>query len=1144
MANIHKMTVNVDGICGYADFIIKNEGDQLLAAGLFERSKVKARSIGCKFGHNSFQIGYHRYSTGKMAYDVDYTRIPLRGGRDFFYYVLACSRELGENYLITTEATLEDDLYDFFMQRYKLPLLKWWVTPLSVLAQDRHLISVSRGWRAYEESQAGTIVCLHGKEICLSDIQVYDFSALDDVRFQELVSQALRERKCWITQREIAPLEFKTFDEYISKYGPSLVENLEKTIDPLCELKGQVDGLALKHKRLYPQQAACVNGVMALRRSGVKYAIMNEGMGTGKTIQGASVVDAYFVEDYLAKHPGKTLKDAYQKDVISYRAIIMAPGHLVEKWKEEIEKEIPFAKGIILKDFSQLVMLREHGKQRDGKEFYILSKDFCKLGSQISPIPTMVRWKYPAASICSDCFSDSGAVRYQKGSGKSAVCPECGGKRFQPYPLMWLGKRNGLICPSCGELLLSIKNPEKAFSTDGDDEDGNSPEYVLTPKDFESPTAMNQSCYHCGAPLWGVNVKNIDCGGEYSKYTKRAPKWSKISYYKNFHKKAKKTSFVLKGHMMELIDACGVREYEPLKQEYGPRKTAPSLFIKKYLKGYFDFCILDEVHKFEGAGTAQANAAHSLIKASDFTLGLTGTISNGSAGSFFYLLFMLDPGRLISKGYHFTQKDYLQFCKDYGSVETVYEYGGNADAVYNANSRGRQLQQPRVMPGISPVLFVDFLLDRCVFLDITDLSKYLPPLYERVVTCDLPKEVGKAYDYTVEEIKESLHTAEGRSAMTSILQFGLSYPDKPYGRKDIMSAYKENYRLAEVKNFQEYAEAEKLLPKEEELVRVIRKEMEEGRNCFVYASYTGEAETNITNRLQAVIETHCNLKGRVQIVTSTSPAPIAREKWIQQKASEGIKVFITNPKCVETGLDFCFKYNGAMYNYPTLIFMQMSYEMSVIWQASRRHYRLNQTKECRTYYLAYEGTLQTAALEIMAAKQVATSAIQGKFSADGLASMAKGVDTRTQLAAALAANDMSDRKSLENMFDALNEQNNSSDDGYDEYVPPKTYYEVVGANEADEEEENLLSAFGVSMIADEYCYDTVFAEKTVEKAVATEPEGSGFFDGMFSDLFDAMDDFSFTYNSNIIEDESKKKSKPKKAAAGQTDLFRLLGIAN
>lgn len=65
----------------------------------------------------------------------------------------------------------------------------------------------------------------------------------------------------------------------------------------------------------------------------------------------------------------------------------------------------------------------------------------------------------------------------------------------------------------------------------------------------------------------------------------------------------------------------------------------------------------------------------------------------------------------------------------------------------------------------------------------------------------------------------------------------------------------------------------------------------------------------------------------------------------------------------------------------------MGYNLFTLWQASRRHYRLNQDVECRTFYLAYANTIQEEVIRIKGEKQVATSAIQGKFSAEGLAAM-------------------------------------------------------------------------------------------------------------------------------------------------------------
>jgi len=236
---------------------------------------------------------------------------------------------------------------------------------------------------------------------------------------------------------------------------------------------------------------------------------------------------------------------------------------------------------------------------------------------------------------------------------------------------------------------------------------------------------------------------------------------------------------------------------------------------------------------------------------------------------------------------------------------------------------------------------------------------------------------------------------------------------------------------------------------------------------------------------------------------------------------------------VLTLLDFCFYYENVWYNYPTLIFYQINYELSVIWQASRRAYRLIQKVECRNYYLAYEDTLQAAALEIMAEKQVATSALQGKFSVEGLSALAKGVDPRVKLAQMLAAGDNSSRESLENMFDVLNTQQDNDDDVYGDYEAPMTYYELIGVSQpsesnqtnteitlfdlAFEETENVIK--GVTEVVTETVTETVIHDKSNALGYSQMYVEVSLFDMFPEDIVE---------EKTIIIDEKKKKRKKKR----------------
>lgn len=1138
--------------CG--DYVVADSSDQVLMAACFDRSKIKVQ--GCLMNIVSNKkiafMGKHfsRNTESKYKYSVKSVYL----SRDRMAYGIIINQDIGEKYLITTANAEEEDIYALLMNNYTAPIMKKWVPALvDRMVKDGHLKRVQYNIFSVDDER---MTKLHGKKIPVKELAVWEIK-LTQEELEETLSDMLKSRIIYISQTPVQELEFTDMDSYLMKYGKVLADKIESQIDSHMDLKGSVDGLALKNKRLFPQQAACVNGIKALKENGRSYGLMIEGMGVGKTIQGASIVESYFAEEWLSEHKDMTLKDMYlDENSLNYRAIVNAPGHLVKKWKEEIETEVPYAKATIISDLSDLIALRKHVKDRHGREVFIIGKDKAKLGSMESPIPSKVSKMRPMGEICMDCLTASvdveeyptlkkmqpfekkdipfnGNVRFK---GMDGRCPSCKGRHFHSVYLSETAVR-GMICPHCSKLLM--RNSSKI--TLQIEKDILFP-LVLQPSSFSTKTSDTKYCYHCGNKLWGYDCKPV------GKEPRKSP-WKLAKFFTTARKDKTSRVFVLKGYEREVEKIYKFGTPEIKDHEFGIRRYPLERYAKKYLKGCFDFCILDEVHKFEGFSSAQANAAHSFMKCSAFTMGLTGTIANGSAASLFSLLFRLDPSKMREKGYSFDEASLMRFCRHYGVVESSFEDDDSGS--YNLSSRGKIIQQPRVKPGISPVLFIDFLLGNAVFLDLSDLSKYLPPLHEYVVTVKMPEDIALSYGKTNQILKNAMYTKEGKGCMTDILQFGLSYPDKPYARNPIMSCALEDYMVASVDNYPSYID--NLLPKEEKLIDIINKEIAEGRNCFVYCSFTGKAEMNITGRLQSIIEKHCNLKGRVEVLHSNKPKADAREEYIHQRAEAGIKVFICNPKIVETGLDFCFKYNGKFYNYPTLIFFQTSYELAVIWQASRRAYRLNQPEECRTYWMAYEGTLQLAALDIMAQKQVATSAIQGKFSAEGLASLAKGVDARVKLAQALANGDTSDRKSIENMFDVLAKNNatdSEDDDPYGDYVPPKTFYELTGFSSdyfnvargndsSDSEYDDFLALFGNENSSE------IVADVTMKEIENTSDKEESFED-VFGDFFsvfgDTDDNGAEVENYMEIKEPKKKKRSNRKSVVpeGQVSLLDLL----
>ena len=116
---------------------------------------------------------------------------------------------------------------------------------------------------------------------------------------------------------------------------------------------------------------------------------------------------------------------------------------------------------------------------------------------------------------------------------------------------------------------------------------------------------------------------------------------------------------------------------------------------------------------------------------------------------------------------------------------------------------------------------------------------------------------------------------------------------------------------------------------------------------------------------------------------------------MDKRVKNGLQVLITNPRCVETGLD--------LNAFTTLIFYSMGYNLFTLRQASRRSWRINQTApRVEVYMLFYVDTMQAKAMKLMASKLAVAGIIEGNFSEEGLAAMSDVKDLTSQMAKELA----------------------------------------------------------------------------------------------------------------------------------------------
>lgn len=432
--------------------------------------------------------------------------------------------------------------------------------------------------------------------------------------------------------------------------------------------------------------------------------------------------------------------------------------------------------------------------------------------------------------------------------------------------------------------------------------------------------------------------------------------------------------------------AGGTTRYSALWQADRSRiqRMAPIEYIGRYMKGWFDFAIADELHQLAG-DTAQGNGLGVLNRAAQRLIALTGTLMGGYADDLFNIFYRMEPRVMAREGFSYGGQGRRDFQEQYGVLETVEKVRETDNACSRATKKTIQVLRK---PGASPLLFGKFLMNTTAFLSLEDISDNLPRYDESVISVDMDETLREAYEELEEDIREAIREHRGnKSLMSILLNTLLLYPDHPYGFKEIWARALDpstreyvKFLVTEPRGLPQ----ETLYAKERTLAADVREELKQGRRCQVYATFTGEKD--VTLRLETVLRQE---GFRVAVLRSSVPTD-KREDWYERQLKAGIEVVICHPKLVETGLD--------LLAFPTLYFYETGYSLHTLRQASRRSWRIGQRFPVRVKFVTYAGTMQETCLRLMGKKMLVALMMEGKFSGEGL----QALDTDEDLMSAMA----------------------------------------------------------------------------------------------------------------------------------------------
>jgi len=391
------------------------------------------------------------------------------------------------------------------------------------------------------------------------------------------------------------------------------------------------------------------------------------------------------------------------------------------------------------------------------------------------------------------------------------------------------------------------------------------------------------------------------------------------------------------------------------------KRFAPAEYIKKYMKGFFDIGVIDEIQDYKAEGSLQGRAMGALIKSVKYTMCLTGTLNGGYADDLYHLLFRMEPARLKADG--FGHGSSTKWLETFGTLEKTKKLE-DTDNYYGRGKKSNVMVYRK--PGVAPQCVGKYLLDKAVFIRLADVIEGLPPYEENVLSFEMQGEQAEEYEKLQSKLKAAVKIFKTR-AIGAMLQALLSYPDS-------CTAFPENIEIKDKdKNVLEFIEAPKvsidLTNKERELISLVRAEKKDGRKVLCYVTFTNSRD--IRPRIKEVLEA---AKIRVGVL-DVSVAAKKREAWVA-KHSKDIDVLICNAELVKTGLD--------LYEFPTVVFFQVGYNIFTLRQAARRSWRIGQKQPVKVFFYCYKHTMQETAISLIAKKLETALLVEGELP-EGLA---------------------------------------------------------------------------------------------------------------------------------------------------------------
>lgn len=987
--------------------------------------------------------------------------------------------------IIAFDGQLEKRVYDTLTKKYRTPMQEEWSTYIYNELIKRNLLV-----------EFDTLVFDEDRPIRVAELNV------NEKDLERIITDGIQSMQIVFADYEFDPNDedklsvVHTTSDYIRLFPSELTKVIQKNLRVRFDATKDLHSNLFKQLNLhaneqgitgyYPPQANAIMGAAKTLKEENFCFVVGE-MGTGKSGIGAAIPA---ITSGVEIQKGKrTDKREVQEDYVApFRAIVLSPNIIVDKWVREIENRVPNAKVRVIHSYKDILKLYKENairlpngkvkfKKPTGIEYYIMSSELPKVSIPEVPESTYRFDKAEALETLELPRSEHKYVKLEKVQGYNATT--------QRQVISYRVAPEGNYCPHCGKPIMHKKklSGKNFFS-----------KFNATKKEFKHKQTTD----------------NHYCKGEVE--TKYLPKEmiKEWRYDPNLGRKVPAAT----------VQQCGYNFWGPEHNlSAGKRKVSPAWLInKKFPRGFFKYLIADEVHEYASGTSSRATGFGQLVNHTEKQILLTGTLFGGMARDIFYLLARLAPEKLAVEGMDFHKVNL--FNKKYGVMESTTKY------VERENGLSRKKTE-NLKPGINPHLFPLYLMNNAVFLELADLADALPEYSEVPIIVQMDSEHQKAYDDFSERFMERIRTnkaLQGLSAISRYINVMYQYADAPYNFGPV-SVYDEEGKLHEICTPQKFDAG--FVPKKlQALLDTLDVEIENGRKNLVYVKYTGDSsrtrmDTWLYDQLRERgynVGILCN-KSSYDGITMPKKSG-EREKWLNKVMEEhNWDVLITNPRLVKVGLD--------LLQFPNIHFYQLDYSTFDFMQASRRSWRIGQTQPVKVFTYVNGHTIQEKVLKHLARKIDASLAIQGKFSEEGLRAMSESSGGINDIAKELINGDA--LNDVETIYDIFRRKNKSFEDmqskEFEDY-PNYTMNPIEGGIQRIRE------------IARERINNVVQKSRKKVKEGKRTVEEHSFIQTSLETYFDHLEEILSTVD---IEEANKGVPKSKRVTEGQLelDLFAL-----